>query len=64
MAFEILATIVGEIADQAAVERLASQIHAAVARAQSLGCIVEIRDVRLGRELRRIVRIPDDPPPG
>ncbi|GEM_PF-6689905 len=64
MTFEILATIAGEIADQAEVERLAYQIHAVVARAQTLGCIVEIRDRRLGRELQRIVCLPDGPQPG
>ncbi len=63
MAFEILATIVGEIAEQAEAERLAQDIHAVVVRAQSLGCMVAIRDVRLGSELQRIIRTPDDPRP-
>ena len=68
MAFEVLATIVGEIADQAEAEQLAKDIFAVVARARALGCalgcMVEIRDMRLGRELQRIIRTPDDPRQG
>lgn len=61
MAFEILATIIGEVADQAEAERLAQEIAALVARAPALGCIVDIRDTRLGRQVERIIRTSDDP---
>ena len=55
MAFDVLATIVGVIADQADAARLAHEIQAVVTRARSLGCIVEIRDVRLNREVEKII---------
>ena len=64
MAFEILATIVGEIADQAEAERAAQEIAALVARVPMLGCIIDIRDMRLGREASRVIRIPEDPRAG
>ena len=58
MAFDVLVTIVGEIADQGEVERLAHDIQAVVARAQGLGCIVDIRDARLGQEVQRLIALP------
>lgn len=58
MAFDVLATIVGEIADQNEAERLAHEIEAVVTRARALGCIVQIRDARLNREVERIVALP------
>lgn len=56
--FDILATIVGPVADQADAERLAQDIHAVVVRARTLGCVVEIHDLRLGRELQRLLVLP------
>lgn len=61
MAFEILATLIGEAADQAEAERLAQEITALVARLPALGCIIDIRDLRLGREAGRIIRSAEDP---
>ncbi|MDA8230775.1 MAG: hypothetical protein M0006_05500 [Magnetospirillum sp.] len=61
MVFDILATIGGVIADQADAEQLAREMKALVVRAETLGCVVEIRDVRLGRELEKIVLPPRGP---
>lgn len=63
MAFDILATIAGQITDQAEAEQLAHDLQAVVLKARTLGCIVQIRDVRLNRELRRIMAFPNDPEP-
>ncbi|MDA8233147.1 MAG: hypothetical protein M0006_17590 [Magnetospirillum sp.] len=61
MSFDVLATIMGDIADQAEAERLARDIAGVVARARARGCIVDIRDLRLGRELRRTIVPPGGP---
>ncbi len=61
MAFELLATIIGDVADQAEAERLAQDIAAVGARGPARGCILGIRDMRLGRQVERIIRPSDDP---
>lgn len=55
MSFEVLVTIMGRIEDQAEAERIAKELEAAVARAGTLGCVIEIRDSRLARSLRQVV---------
>jgi hypothetical protein len=58
MSFDILATVIGHIADQAEAEQLAHDLKAVVARARSLGCAIDIRDLRLAREVQRVVIYP------
>ena len=64
MAFDVLATIVGEIADRGEAERLAREIAATVTRARTLGCVVQVRDMHIGREVVRITVPPRDAGPG
>lgn len=58
--FDILATIVGHIDHQTEAERLARELHAVVVKARTLGCVVEIRDVRLSREVQRLMALPQN----
>jgi hypothetical protein len=56
--FDILVTMIGSLADEAAAQAFARDLEVHVARAHDLGLIVEIRDDRVARVIRKHVAVP------
>ena len=56
--FDILVTMIGSLADEAAAQAFARDLEVHVARAHDLGLIVEIRDDRVARVIRKRIALP------
>lgn len=55
MSYNLLVTIIGQIADESEANSLAEALEQGVTQAHKHGCIVDIWDARLGRYLHRKV---------
>lgn len=60
--FEILLTIMGHFEDEAEALDFAQDLEDSLARARQLGFVIEVRDERLAKAIRRRLILPTDQP--
>lgn len=60
--FEILLTIMGHFDDEAEALDFAQKLEDSLARARQLGFVIEVRDERLAKAIRKRLILPADQP--